>query len=436
MKLPYEMRVSRVPGKQTYILPLRDPWVQDVDASVTTETIVRSFTSNVKQARKSGTLEPLPYFRERFTYGAFPGHTERNVLVVEGHYDDRGEWLETKRGFELEHRYSGHGISSALGAPSPDGRLDHLESQCVASVENKLLSDLKGQSVNLAQAAAESRQTLSMIGDITNKLAMTYRDLRQGNLKHAAAWWGYDGNISARQASRFRQRMSTVRNSRDLDQQMSSGILQVQYGIKPLLSDLDGMAKELAEKDTRPKFGYVRARSSKVDNLSETRVEPWGPNNGKIVHSLDYSLSISVSGGHKFYVGNDVTQALCRTGMLNIPLLAWELTPWSFVADQFLPIGNYLNLLDATAGIQSAGGYLSVKRTERSVQRSTGSYSSEYANGSVNGGTFTRLNRFRRIATGGFPSPHLPSFRTPSVSSVINDIALLVQGVGNIRKSI
>lgn len=35
--------------------------------------------------------------------------------------------------------------------------------------------------------------------------------------------------------------------------------------------------------------------------------------------------------------------------MLNPQSIAWELTPWSFVIDWFIPIGNYLNNLDAFA---------------------------------------------------------------------------------------
>jgi hypothetical protein len=43
-------------------------------------------------------------------------------------------------------------------------------------------------------------------------------------------------------------------------------------------------------------------------------------------------------------------------------MVAWELVPFSFVLDWFIPIGSYLSQLDASAGMEFLGGSTTVVR--------------------------------------------------------------------------
>jgi hypothetical protein len=73
----------------------------------------------------------------------------------------------------------------------------------------------------------------------------------------------------------------------------------------------------------------------------------------KVLVRLDYSLS------------NPVLANLSQMGITNPVELAWEELPYSFVADWFLPIGDYLGNLDATLGWDFIGGTKSATITQR-----------------------------------------------------------------------
>lgn len=66
-------------------------------------------------------------------------------------------------------------------------------------------------------------------------------------------------------------------------------------------------------------------------------------------------------------------QRLNDFGVFDVPRAAWELVPWSFVADWFVPIGDWLGALTPKVGVNivtSGTTYL----TERSVKRTVTNY--------------------------------------------------------------
>jgi len=141
------------------------------------------------------------------------------------------------------------------------------------------------------------------------------------------------------------------------------------------------------------------------------------------IHSVSGSVRYAV--GVKFSVTNTALKAMSETGISNPLLLAWELVPYSFVVDWFLPVGNYLGTLDATLGVTFNQGYSSVKIQYQSNCTMTGRGSGAGSKSGSISSTRT-YESFVRNTLGDFPSPTFPTVTNPFIlERFANAIALL-----------
>jgi hypothetical protein len=121
-------------------------------------------------------------------------------------------------------------------------------------------------------------------------------------------------------------------------------------------------------------------------------------------------------------------------GLTNPLIVAWELVPFSFVADWFLPIGKTLENLTATNGLTFVGGYTVTKRTDSSDASYTpgspwfesGSSGPFWTADSGNMKFTQRHFSISRAGMGSFPSVQFPSFKDPrSFAHAASAIALI-----------
>lgn len=54
----------------------------------------------------------------------------------------------------------------------------------------------------------------------------------------------------------------------------------------------------------------------------------------------------------RFTVRNSSVKSLVQLGLTNPAEVAWEVVPFSFVIDWFIPVGNFLSSLDSLVGVQ------------------------------------------------------------------------------------
>lgn len=194
---------------------------------------------------------------------------------------------------------------------------------------------LKDQRVNLGQAWAEKRQVSGQILKTVETLTSAAWFLRRGQWKSACKALGIDGVKPAGKT-------------------LASQWLGYQYGWKPLLSDIHGAVTTLAELDRDQWMVTVKGSASSKDRSDRT----YGPN------GFDHFRG-NCEGFHGAMCridavpGNAAVASAASLGLLNPALLAWELVPFSFVVDWFVPIGNYLSQFDALAGWEIRGYSLS-----------------------------------------------------------------------------
>jgi hypothetical protein len=106
----------------------------------------------------------------------------------------------------------------------------------------------------------------------------------------------------------------------------------------------------------------------------------------------------------------------------------WERVPFSFVVDWFLPIGNWLNAMDALLGYQDIWSSTSVKTA---ADYSFSGSSEFYPNEKFVYASLTGSRRYRKLVRSvdsGLIIPRMPRIKDPkSLTHMANGLALLTQ---------
>jgi hypothetical protein len=275
------------------------------------KVIKRSFY--VQAPKRARRLLPHDYSMSSYQYRSNPGKVERSWT-----YD--GIW----------------GMSSVeenwvLPSNSPElPTLPAWSSNDDLKLINKLKLKLRGSDFNMSVFLGEGHQTLNMIGDSAIRIARGLNLFRKGNVIGAV-------NAMSKSAKQALQVMKTIRSKlwsthlrRNATNQSSSNWLELQYGWLPLLGDIKSGAELLAHQLNVPFMQrYVVRRS--------VRSSP--DQGGSYIKFADYSSSVNKQ--IVAYV-SEPESIPKMSGILDPELVAWELTPFSFVADWVLPIGEFL----------------------------------------------------------------------------------------------
>lgn len=275
---------------------------------------------------------------------------------------------------------------------------------------------MKDSKVNLGVAFAERNRTASMVGDTAKRLARAVQDMRRGNFRDAYRRLGISYNDSSGPKGR----------------NWVNAWLQSQYGWKPLLSDIYGSVAALSK---RPRSDF---RVTSTAHRGDTTHYMWeiDPNNWSS-HSGDYGYRCEAERKRGVFVridavpDNDLTMSLSSLGVTNPLEVAWELVPYSFVVDWFLPVGDWLSSMDAMLGYSSA--YTSTTTYNQCMWESWG-ISRTWSQYNYVLSDFQGYKEglwIRRTAQSGVPFPRPPSLKDPrSLGHMANGLSLLAQAFG------
>lgn len=254
--------------------------------------------------------------------------------------------------------------------------------------QTKLRLAIKDQKVNLAQTFAEFGQAQKMFANNATIIAKSLSSLRRGDYKNVFRLLGIPR----------KQLRGTISNR----------WLELQYGWMPLLSDLHGLVEEVQAGFERPRTRKINVRVKEEDSGSSESglISPF---NVRPVMDWNSSTVVKVV----VYLRQDSSTA-SRLGVTNPINLAWELLPYSFVIDWFIPIGNWLNSLDAMIGYQGITGTVTTK--------------SKYVATMQWCGQTYLYETYSRAVINGVPDAPLPTWK-PSLGwkQVANALALLSQ---------
>jgi hypothetical protein len=294
-------------------------------------------------------------------------------------------------------------------------------SKLQGDASRKVLNNMKDQSFNAAQALAERKQTADLFAKTATRVAKAITSLRKGDMLGAARGLGV---VPPKRAKR-RFNKSFAKGQADA---VGNAWLELQYGWKPLLSDVFGAAEHLAKSNNNAMRGKVHGRAQRQETVTTTTNRSVSPYKGYDKTVSTGTAKVSIRYTILFEVSSPTEQSLSKLGISNPLLLAWELLPYSFVADWFLPVGSWLGSLDATKGLTfKAGSYAYYRSWDESTSTefSFGDPGYKSEGFEISG---TRKVSVKRVPIAGFPSAPFPSFKNPlSTSHVASALALLLQ---------
>jgi hypothetical protein len=315
------------------------------------------------------------------------------------------------------------------------GILGRARDRAIAELQKRA----KNQKINLGVAAAEFKKTCNTVADTVRRLASAYGAVKRGNIGGALGVLGGGGQRrgggggGSGGGDRGGRRRGPLQGVPPNSGDAAKDWLSIQYGWKPLLSDVFGGLEEMANtlNFTPPKNKVTSGIIGEWDDLSF--VIPAIASHCPPCRA-ERKLHVTLKGAIEYEVGSEGLQFLTRTGVMNPLAVAWELVPYSFVVDWFLPVGSYLNNLDYNHGLVFKRGWLTTKvEGSWKVRPIPGTYVNPagFVSTWSGGAGDSNVKYFAREILAGFPPVHFPPFKDPiSLKHATNALALLRTAFG------
>lgn len=353
----------------------------DTNVSAHQSSYVFESREESRERKPIGWLYPKPY-----------SFYLRNIVAT------RGRWTWELPGYYYRKIERSGVLAPQFGTAydGPSSVAGRISSDALTKAMLKVV-DMK---FNAGQALAEANKTASLLSETAELLGSAYIAIKTRDWRKLRLLTGWDPNLA-----------KVSRNA-------ASAWLKYRYGWTPLLMDVYGAAEQLAETIHGRKTMVVKHTVS--EKILETTKQSGG----------EYSCYRATRGLQSCFVRFDflptggVISAMNNVGLANPLQLAWELLPYSFVVDWFVPIGSALSCKDFANGISWKSG-----SSSNWLDCQTETTESDYLAPGVSASVFgsNHLKRLDREVLASPPSVPLPHMRVPFPSSdkVLDSLALL-----------
>lgn len=211
-------------------------------------------------------------------------------------------------------------------------------SQDEFQLQSRLATAVKGHEFNLAVNLAQSKQLVDMVVDNVRRFSRSLRALKRGDIASATRYLGTTSN----------------RDPKLKAKDISGRWLELQYGWLPALSDTFEAAKAYEQ--------ITNMRNTRV--VAKLKKKPF-PYEGSAAPSNYLAPGTAKTGKRIIYEMEEALSAPRTLGLLDPLSVVWEIIPYSFVIDWFLPIGSYLENLAIIPNLR--GRFVSTLSQEKSA---------------------------------------------------------------------
>lgn len=291
------------------------------------------------------------------------------------------------------------------------------ENRAIAQATAKIMSD----DMNISATVAEARETAGYLGEATLKAFLGTKAILTGNRKQLKQLFS-DASRALTHAkldlkhNELRQIKKTLRKGvRNVPRSLGGRFLEYKFAIAPLIMEVEGlhriMRNGLMPSEYEESPWLIMTKSATVKEI----VRDWKTNNDltqlheqyKRIHYVNYT----------FRIDNAPLFALAVIGATNVAGGFWEATRFSWLVDYLLPIGTFLQALNARLGTVFVRGYKGVAISGFITEKSYNKYGwSEPA--------YLTLTGFERNKLNGFPTV-LPYVKSPFSSNNIQNVTAL-----------
>ena len=339
--------------------------------------------------------------------------------IIQNEWIKRTDIVQTYPGQLLSRDfYQGNpesfGARSTKGPPAADP---------APELVSKLLSQLQSAKANTAVAMAELNKTAAFVTKTALKLVDSYTALRHLRFRDFAMELGLTQKVSRKVRTQYRQKAASFKTSkytagdlREFNSKFAAEAwLEYSYAWKPLLKDVydhaDALAQTVVERQgvmreakakvkTEKEYSELTERDSTVDFGYKSHDQQW------------QAMEV------RFSVPPGTVSAVRAFGLINPLEVAWELVPFSFVADWFLPIGDAIRNLTATVGLTFHSGWKTT-RTLHTIENRVFANGRRYLSGNISAtatGSVSGIHwwfEIHRTLLTDFPSPTFPQWKDP-----------------------
>lgn len=269
-----------------------------------------------------------------------------------------------------------------------------------AIVQNQLLDKVRDQDIDLGVSLGEYRETARFISAAMSKTVRSFQHFRRGEVSKAL------NVITGRRNTDWR----------DIPGVASNAWLAYTYGLRPLIKDVYS-AMEVLSKPGIDEVPVHTVRSSRTI-LHHSKI-------GETYRWTEVKFDIKTRGEISFLVTNPLIKTLDQMGLINPLSVAWELVPFSFVVDWFLPVGKALQQIVPPQGVKFVDGWITHKCRGWSINASN--VTTVQPHGWITRCTTREFEKTRSVLT-SFPRYHVvvPDLSL-SKSQIGSGLALLFQ---------
>lgn len=284
--------------------------------------------------------------------------------------------------------------------------------------------NLQDRKVNFGIAAAQAHKTFDLVAHRTTQFTKFWRQLRRGQLSAAARTLSIN-------PSRLGAVLNLKKHPAYGTREFASLFLEYSYGWLPLLADIKGSIDEYDRLYQSPlpfvtgKGGMKQEELSLIAGKSSTAAAT----SSRFPHSYEFEIVKKQAAKVRldYVVGDKALADLSRLGILNPLEVAWDLVPYSFVIDWFVPVSGYIQAFTADAGLSYLGGSL----TESCETNVLGSYEPQQHPSyerTGEGSSYSRRFSFKRTIYNtppGLPNPLYALSYPKSMTQALQSLSLL-----------
>lgn len=251
-------------------------------------------------------------------------------------------------------------------------------------------------------------RSVETIANSAMTMAAAYRSLRRGDFGRFLSLLGLK-----RLPKRLQKRAKTPRGRWSAPESASALWLEYWFGWSPLVADIHSAVSILEADLPAPAKIHASARSI----LALDRV--------KIGYDsyLSGTLTMRARIGADVVVSNPNLRRATQLGLTNPATVAWELIPFSFLVDWFIPVSQFLNSWSDLYGLTVKNSYTATLGTFTGVEN----YQWAYAGGAYHTDTADMAGCYSRDTGIATPIIYPKVFKGLSVTRGATAVSLLLQ---------
>ena len=344
--------------------------------------------------------------------------SKTKIRIQPNAYLMRNSWVDktlpgSATGFDCVNSWAGTKIGGG----------DAIDTLATNAARERFVNSVKDKcSSQLGTTLAEWKQSEKMIVLRAGQLLSAFKALKGGDVKklERALQIDVDTQIARKARKSFRGRYAEGRNRfrdekvpfpdrvRRWSKDLSNLWLEYHFGWAPLLDDIHGACDVLK---SNPPAQRVRATGKK--DKKEVIVA------GQYAWSLSGTYKVKAAVAAQVYISNTNLALANQLGLVNPASIAWEVVPFSFLVDWFIPVGKFLESWTDMLGYTVRYPYNTLLREATSLQ--------EYKQSSASQGAVCSAVGMTRAL--GIPAFRLvrPPFNGFSVARGATAISLVIQ---------